>query len=197
MMGLPVAFSLIIASVGYLLISPDFTPLLIVPQRLAVGTNQFILLAIPFFLLAGEIMNEGGLMKRILNLSKSWVGHIPGGTGHANVLSSMLFSGISGSAVSDVSSMGKLEIEMMAQTGFKKDFSPALTAASATIGPIIPPSIPLILYGGLTGVSVGKLFFRRCDTGAHYGNIFNGGRLHHCQKNRSGENGPTNMEFAL
>ena len=97
-------------------------------------------------------------MERLVRFSRSLVGHIPGGLGHVNVVSSMLFSGISGSAVSDASGLGMLEIELMRRSGYDDKFSGAITAASATIGPVIPPSIPFVIFGGITGVSIGKLF---------------------------------------
>ncbi len=156
-LNVPIAFSMVLTSVLYLLLKGDI-PLIVVAQRIAVGTDKYLLLAIPFFFMAGELMNAGGIMERLVRLSKSLVGHIPGGLGHVNVVSSMLFSGISGSAVADASGLGMLEIEMMRRSGYDDDFSAAITSASATIGPVIPPSIPFVIYGGITGVSVGKLF---------------------------------------
>jgi len=156
-LNIPISFSMILTSVIYLLFKGDI-PLIVAAHRVAAGTDQYLLLCIPFFFLAGELMNAGGIMTRLVGFAKSLVGHIPGGLGHVNVVSSMLFSGISGSAVSDASGLGMLEIELMRRSGYDDKFSGAITAASATIGPVIPPSIPFVIYGGITGVSVGRLF---------------------------------------
>jgi tripartite ATP-independent transporter DctM subunit len=155
--NIPISFSMILTSVIYLLLKGDI-PLIVVAHRVAAGTDKYLLLCIPFFFLAGELMNAGGIMERLLRFSRSLVGHIPGGLGHVNVVSSMLFSGISGSAVSDASGLGMLEIELMRRSGYDDEFSGAITAASATIGPVIPPSIPFVIFGGITGVSIGRLF---------------------------------------
>lgn len=156
-LNIPIAFSMILTSLLYLIIKGDI-PLIVVVQQIAVGTDKYLLLAIPFFFLAGELMNAGGIMDRLVRLSKALVGHIPGGLGHVNVVESMIFAGMSGSAVSDVTAMGFIEIEMMRRMGYGSGFAAAITGASATIGPVIPPSIPFVIYGGITGVSVGKLF---------------------------------------
>lgn len=156
-LNIPISFSMILTSVIYLILKGDI-PLIVVAHRVAAGTDKYLLLCIPFFFLAGELMNAGGIMERLVRFSKSLVGHIPGGLGHVNVVSSMLFSGISGSAVSDASGLGMIEIELMRRSGYDDGFSGAITAASATIGPVIPPSIPFVIYGGITGVSIGKLF---------------------------------------
>jgi tripartite ATP-independent transporter DctM subunit len=156
-LNIPISFSMILTSVIYLLFKGDI-PLIVAAHRVAAGTDKYLLLCIPFFFLAGELMNAGGIMARLVGFAKSLVGHIPGGLGHVNVVSSMLFSGISGSAVSDASGLGMLEIELMRRSGYDDKFSGAITAASATIGPVIPPSIPFVIYGGITGVSVGRLF---------------------------------------
>ena len=156
-MNIPISFSMILTSVIYLLLKGDI-PLIVVAHRVAAGTDKYLLLCIPFFFLAGELMNAAGIMERLVRFSRSLVGHIPGGLGHVNVVSSMLFSGISGSAVSDASGLGMLEIELMRRSGYDDKFSGAITAASATIGPVIPPSIPFVIFGGITGVSIGKLF---------------------------------------
>lgn len=156
-LNIPIAFSMILTSLLYLIIKGDI-PLIVVVQQIAVGTDKYLLLAIPFFFLAGELMNAGGIMDKLVRLSKALVGHIPGGLGHVNVVESMIFAGMSGSAVSDVTAMGFIEIEMMRRMGYSSGFAAAVTGASATIGPIIPPSIPFVIYGGITGVSVGKLF---------------------------------------
>lgn len=156
-LNIPIAFSMILTSLFYLIVKGDI-PLIAIVQQIAVGTDKYLLLAIPFFFLAGELMNAGGITDRLVRLSKALVGHIPGGLGHVNVVESMIFAGMSGSAVSDVTAMGFIEIEMMRRMGYGAAFAAAITGASATIGPVIPPSIPFVVYGGITGVSVGKLF---------------------------------------
>ena len=156
-LNIPFAFAMLLTSIIYLVMIGD-VPLIVVAQRVAVGTDAYLLLAIPFFFLAAELMNTGGIMARLVGLAQALVGHVRGGLGHVNVLSSMLFAGISGSAVADVAGLGRLELEMMRKGGYDRDFAAAITGASATIGPIIPPSIPLVLYGGIAEVSVGRLF---------------------------------------
>ena len=156
-LNVPVAFAMLATSILYLAITQE-VPLIVVAQQVGAGTDKFLLLAIPFFFLAAEFMNTGGIMHRLVNLASAMVGHIRGGLGHVNVVASMLFAGMSGSAVADAAGMGRIEIEMMRKSGYPLAFSGAITAASATIGPVIPPSIPFVVYGSLAGVSVGKLF---------------------------------------
>ncbi|MCM0018359.1 MAG: TRAP transporter large permease [Tagaea sp.] len=156
-LNVPVAYAMLGVSIVYLLIKQDL-PLVLVAQQVAAGTDKFLLLAIPFFFLAAEFMNSGGIMRRLVDLARALVGHLRGGLGLMNVLASMFFAGVSGSAVADAAGMGRMEIEMMRRGGYPHAFSAAITAASATIGPIIPPSIPLVVYGSIANVSVGKLF---------------------------------------
>lgn len=156
-LNVPVAFAMLTTSILYLAITQE-VPLIVVAQQVGAGTDKFLLLAIPFFFLAAEFMNTGGIMHRLVDLAGAMVGHIRGGLGHVNVVASMLFAGMSGSAVADAAGMGRIEIEMMRKSGYPLAFSGAITAASATIGPVIPPSIPFVVYGSLAGVSVGKLF---------------------------------------
>lgn len=133
-------------------------PLDMVATKLAFSANNFTLLAIPFFLLAGKLMNTGSITTRIFRFCNTLIGWIPGGLGHANVLASIVFAGMSGSAVADAAGLGTIEIRAMENEGFDRDFSAAVTAASSTIGPIIPPSIPLIVFGvSAGGVSIAKL----------------------------------------
>ncbi|WP_136247066.1 TRAP transporter large permease [Halomonas borealis] len=155
-MGMPIAFSLGLASLSYLLLAG--IPLTIVPQRLYAGIDTFVLLCIPGFVLAGNLMNVGNITEHIVRFSNALVGHIRGGLGLANVGGSMIFGGISGTAVADAASIGSVMIPGMARSGYDKPFSAAVTAASSTIGPIIPPSVPMIIAGSLTGVSVGRMF---------------------------------------
>jgi len=128
-----------------------------IAQKMVAGVNNFTLLAIPFFLLAGKLMNTGSITRKIFNFANLLVGYIPGGLGHANVVASIIFAGMSGSAVADAAGLGTIEMEAMENAGFDKEFSAGVTAASSTIGPIIPPSIPLIMYGVAGGVSISKL----------------------------------------
>lgn len=130
----------------------------ILSQYLYTGTNSFTLLAIPLFLLAAKLMNTGGITKRLFAFCMKVVGWLPGGLGHVNILSSVIFAGMSGTAVSDAGGLGAIEIKAMNENGFDNDFSCCVTAASSTLGPIIPPSIPLVVYATVSGASVGALF---------------------------------------
>ncbi len=156
-LGIPIAFSLASSAIVTVLISGDFTITAII-HRLIGNASSYTLLAIPFFILAAKLMNTGGITRRIFRAASAWVGFIPGGLGHANIVASVVFSGMSGSAVADAGGLGQVEVEAMRADGFDDDFSAAVTCASATIGPIIPPSIPMVVYGMMTEVSVGALF---------------------------------------
>lgn len=155
--GVPIAFSLSISAIVTALATGQFAPTAIV-HRMIGNSSSYTLLAIPFFILAAKLMNTGGITSRIFRAASAWVGAIPGGLGHANVVASIIFSGMSGSAVADAGGLGQIEVEAMKEQGFDAEFSAAVTCASATIGPIIPPSIPMVVYGMMTGVSVGSLF---------------------------------------
>ncbi|GHC29223.1 ABC transporter permease [Kushneria pakistanensis] len=154
--GIPIAFALGISSAAYLLTAG--IPLTIVPQRMFAGMDSFVLLCIPGFILAGNLMNVGNITEHIVRFSNAVVGHIRGGLGLANVGGSMIFGGISGTAVADAASVGSVMIPGMAKAGYDKPFAAAVTAASSTIGPIIPPSVPMIIVGSLSGISVGRMF---------------------------------------
>ena len=156
-LNVPIAFAMLFISILYLLFKGD-VPLIAVAQRVVAGTDHYLLLAIPFFFLAAELMGLGGMLDRLMRFATVLVGHIRGGLAQVNVLSSMLFAGISGSAVADAAGMGRLEIEMMHKGGYGRGFAAAITASSSTIGPVIPPSIPFVVYAGIAGVSVGSLF---------------------------------------
>jgi C4-dicarboxylate transporter DctM subunit len=130
----------------------------IVAERLLASINSFPLMAIPFFILGGVIMNQAGLTKRLVDLSRAFVGHLYGGTAHVTVLASMFFAGISGSASADASAIGSLLIPTMKKEGYHPGFAVGVTATAACIGPIIPPSIVMVVYGSITNVSIGKLF---------------------------------------
>jgi len=133
-------------------------PLETVFHTMASGLTSYILLSIPFFIIAGELMNSGGITTKIFDFANALVGRIPGGLAHANVVSSIIFAGMSGSAVADAGGLGAIEMKAMHEKGFDDEFSAAVTAASSTIGPIIPPSIPMVVYAVAAEVSVGKLF---------------------------------------
>jgi C4-dicarboxylate transporter DctM subunit len=156
--GLPVAVAMGITTIAAMLALGDFQLLIAVPQRMYSTTTAFPLLAIPFFIFAGNLMNTGGMTDRIFRLARSCVGHIKGGLGHVNVVASMIFSGMSGAALADAMGVGVVTINAMEKSGYDRRFAAAISAASATIGPVIPPSIPLVIFGAITGVSVGRLF---------------------------------------
>ncbi|MCH6235289.1 TRAP transporter large permease [Cognataquiflexum rubidum] len=154
--GFPVAFALGLASFVFILFSD--LPFIVIPQKMYAGLDVFVLLSIPGFILAGNLMNASGITHRIIQLCNALFGHIRGGLGLANVGASMVFGGISGTAIADTASIGSVMIPAMVKEGYDTDFSCAVTATSSTIGPIIPPSLPMIIAGTLTGLSVGKLF---------------------------------------
>ena len=156
-LGVPIAYSLSISAIFTVVVTGNFTPVAIF-HRMIGNASGYTLLAIPFFILAAKLMNTGGITRKIFRAASAWVGWIPGGLGHANVVASIVFSGMSGSAVADAGGLGQIEIDAMKEKGFDADFSAGVTAASATIGPIIPPSIPMVVYGMMTEVSVGSLF---------------------------------------
>jgi len=160
LVGIPVAFALGAASLVILAVDRGVfdIPAATMAQRVLSGLDSFPLLAIPMFLLAGNLMNTGGITERIFGFANALVGHIRGGLGHVNVLASMIFAGMSGSATADAAGLGQIEIKAMTDAGYDRDYSVAITGASALIGPIIPPSIPMVLYGILAEVSVGALF---------------------------------------
>lgn len=159
LIGFPVALSMGITSTITLLGLRGFTdiPWDMMAQRIMYGVNNFTLLAIPFFILTGRLCNEARITDRIFEFAKCFVGHFRGGLGHVNVVASMIFAGMSGSAVADAGGLGQMEIKAMTDDGYDAEFSTAVTGASATIGPILPPSIPMVIYGALAGTSIAKL----------------------------------------
>jgi C4-dicarboxylate transporter DctM subunit len=155
--GVPVGWALGISAIGSIILMD--VSLSTVPQKIITGMDSFPLMCIPFFILAGELMGKGGLTKRLLKFAVIVVGFIRGGLALANVLASMIFGGITGSAVADASAVGAVEIPMMVENGYSRSFSAAITGASACIGPIIPPSIPIVIYAmAVSGASIGGLF---------------------------------------
>lgn len=156
--GMPIVFAMVIAPSLQVIIEGNTLFLALLLQRLYNGIDSFPLMALPFFILAGELMNHGGITARIVGLSQALIGHLRGGLAHVNILSSMLFAGLSGSAVADTSALGAMLIPAMEKNGYSKRFAAAVTAASSIIGPIIPPSGIMILYAFIMNVSVGGLF---------------------------------------
>lgn len=133
-------------------------PLQIVGQKMVTGVDSYLLIAVPLFIFAGNLMNEGKITTKIFDFAQSLVGWIPGGLGHANIVASIIFAGMSGSAAADAGGLGVIEMKAMRDNGYDNAFSAAVTSASSVIGPIFPPSIPLIIYGSVASVSVAKLF---------------------------------------
>lgn len=155
-LGIPVVFALGLSNI--VLIALMDLPFTILPSRMISGMNSFPLLAIPFFMFVGEVMNRGGIARRLVKLADVFVGGITGGLGHVNILASMFFGGISGSAIADTAAIGGLMVPSMVQQRYPPSYSAAVTASSAVIGIIIPPSIPFILFGIVTGTSIARLF---------------------------------------
>ena len=156
-LGLPIAFSLILTGVALMFASGQFDPTL-VSQKMFEGTDSFPLLAIPFFLLAGELMNAGGISRRIVNFALTFVGHLRGGLGYVAIFASVLMAAISGSAAADTAALGALLIPMMRRANYDIPRASGLIAAGGVIAPVIPPSIGLIIFGVIGNVSIGKLF---------------------------------------
>src|SRR5512138_721721 len=142
--GMPVAFAMGASSLVYMLLKG--LPLISIPQRMLNGADNFPLLAIPFFILAGSLMDNGGVTRRLVNFSSALVGHITGGLAHVVVVANMIMAGMSGSAVADASGTGSILIPSMRAKGYPADFAAAIVGAAATIGPIIPPSIPMVIF---------------------------------------------------
>ncbi len=154
---IPVAFALGLACVPVFMLNPRLTPFLLMNEMFK-SYNAFVLLAVPFFLMAANIMNSAGITDRLVRLAQALVGHLPGGLGHINVVVSMLFAGISGSSTADAAGIGSLLIPQMKKQGFSTSFTVSVTACSSVMGVIIPPSILMVVWGGLMTVSIGGLF---------------------------------------
>lgn len=155
-LGIPVVFALTLSNLA-LIVALD-VPFAVLGNRLASGINSFPLLAIPFFMFVGEVMNRGGIARRLVEFADAIVGHITGGLGHVNIMASMFFGGISGSAIADTAAIGGLLIPPMVEQKYPSPYAAAVTASSAVIGIIIPPSIPFILYGIITNTSIAQMF---------------------------------------
>jgi C4-dicarboxylate transporter DctM subunit len=158
MLGLPIALCMGVTAVIFFVALGQADVLLMLPARMYSGTTSFTLLAIPFFILAGNLMNTGGMTQRLVHFAQCLVGHIRGGLGHVTVVTNMIMAGMSGSAVADATGTGVVLIPAMEKAGYPRAFSAALVGAASTIGPIIPPSIPFVIFGSITGTSVGRLF---------------------------------------
>lgn len=159
LVGSPVVMAIGTAAMSYFVFKPDMLGnLMMYAHRLFTGMDSFIYICIPLFMLSGELMGLTGLMDRVVDFCRIFVGRLRGGVAYVNVLASMLFGGISGSALADIAALGPIEISMMEADGYKRDFAAALTATSAIQGPVIPPSIPAVMFASLTAVSVGGMF---------------------------------------
>ena len=156
-LGVPVAFSLIISAIVLMSTKNLFTAQLVVQQFID-GINSFSLLAVPFFMLAGELMNKGGITKRIVDVVYIWVGRFRGGLGYVSILASMIFAGLSGSALADTAALGGVLIPMMSERGYGKARSTGIVISSAIIANIIPLSIGFILFGVVSGASISRMF---------------------------------------
>ena len=169
--GTPIGYTILIASLVYL--GTAGLDLALAGEKILQGLfNSFILLSVPLFIVAANIMNAGSISDRLLNFCIAMVGRFRGGLGHVNVLASLIFSGMSGSAVADAAGIGKIIIGMMTKEGrFSRGYAAAITAASATIGPIIPPSIPMVLYALVSNTSIGALFLAGIVPGLIMGGV--------------------------
>jgi len=156
--GIPIAFGLGLTGLLALFMTTGTNLLMVIPQKIFSGMNNYVLMAIPFFIMSGEMMNAIGMTNRIVNLSNLVVGRFTGGLGHVNIVASIFFSGISGAAVADVAALGSILIPTMTKSGYSKSYATAVTAGSSIIGPTIPPSIPMIVYGSVINISIATLF---------------------------------------
>ena len=163
--GVPVAIAMAGASLAYILVSGNLPPFVVI-HRMVGGIDSFPLLAVPFFILAGNLMNNAGITTRIYNFALALVGWMKGGLGHVNIIGSVIFAGMSGTAIADAAGLGTIEIKAMKEHGYSTEFSVGVTATSATLGPIIPPSLPFVIYGMMANASVGALFLAGILPGA-------------------------------
>src|SRR6187402_897441 len=163
--GLPVAIAMAGSALLYIAWTGNLPPYVVI-HRMVSGIDSFPLLAVPFFILAGNLMNNAGITNRIYNYALALVGWLKGGLGHVNVVGSVVFAGMSGTAIADAAGLGTIEIKAMTDHGYSKEFAVGVTAASATLGPIIPPSLPFVIYGMMANVSVGALFLAGILPGA-------------------------------
>src|SRR4030043_2035127 len=158
MVGLPIAVSMGVTAVIFFVALGETSVLCMIPARMYSSTTSFTLLAIPFFILTGNLMNAGGITNRLFRFAHNLVGHLKGGLGHVVVVSAMIFAGMTGAAVAEAAAIGTVGLEGLTKRGFDRKFSTAIIASASTLGPVIPPSIPLVIYGSITGTSIGRLF---------------------------------------
>jgi tripartite ATP-independent transporter DctM subunit len=156
--GLPIAIAMGLTAVIFFVALGETSVLCMIPARMYSSTTSFTLLAIPFFILTGNLMNAGGITNRLFRFAQNLVGHLRGGLGHVIVVSAMIFAGMTGAAVAEAAAIGTVGLEGMTKRGFDRKFCTAIISSASTIGPVIPPSIPLVIYGSITGTSVGRLF---------------------------------------
>jgi tripartite ATP-independent transporter DctM subunit len=164
LLGTPIGFSLLLSAAIYVIFFSPLEPI-ILPQKMQYGLNLFVLLAIPFFLMLGEVMGRSGITGRLVDLANALVGHIRGGMAHVNIVTSMLMAGIQGTATADTAAVGSMLIPAMKRDKYAPNFAAAVTAASSAIGPIIPPSLAMVIYGSMGNVSVGRLFLGGASPG--------------------------------
>jgi len=167
-LGVPVAFVLGISATVYMM-TVEALPLSAIPQRFFAGLDQFVLMSIPFFILSGALMNEAKLTEKLIQFANHLVGRWRGGLAQVNVLTSMFFGGITGAATADVAALGPILIPAMEKQGYRRDFATAVTVASSLCGPLIPPSIPMLVYGVSSGTSIGALFLAGATPGVAVG----------------------------
>ncbi len=197
-LGVPVAFSIGISSLAAIYLFGISVPLSTLPANMFAGLNSFTLMAVPFFVLAGEVMNKSGITTRMINFADAWVGHFRAGLSHVNVLCAMIMAGVSGTGTADAAALGKTLIPAMEEKGYSRDYAVSLTAAANTVGPIIPPSNLFILYGYYTGTSVAALFMGGLLPGIIIGCSVATISWFFCRKNGWGQDTRKfNLRFAL
>jgi tripartite ATP-independent transporter DctM subunit len=195
-LNMPIAHALTVICAAAILILPDM-PLALIPQRLFTGSDVFILLAVPFFILAGQIMEQGGVARRVINVADDCTRFITGGLGHVTVLANMFFAGISGSAVADTAALAPLSIPMMTKGGFPRDYATALVAVASVIGIIIPPSIPMVIYGMVASESITRLFLGGMIPGILIGLSLMSVNFYKARKHRWGSRRPFSLADLL
>lgn len=170
-LGMPIVFVMCVSSLSYCVFSGNYVYLMVIIEKMFRGMDSFVLLAIPMFIMCGEVMNRGGITNAIVGFADLIVGRLKGGLAYVNTLASTFFAGITGSALSDIASLGSILIPSMEKQGYTKDFSCAVTAATAIQGPLIPPSIPAVLVASATGLSTGALFWGGAVPGVMIGGV--------------------------
>lgn len=156
--GVDVAFSMGITSAAFIYLFSDGVQPVIIAQRIVSGSNTFVMMAVPFFILAGELMNTGGVTKRLVKFAEALIGSLRGGLSYAVVIVNMIMAGVSGAAIADAAAVGSVMIPSMKEKGYSKGFAAALNAAAATVGPVIPPSVGFVIYASVSGVNIGDMF---------------------------------------